>query len=443
MSTSMTVSSKLVPEERTKVPITERKYFVTFCFVVSLFMLWGISMTMADVLNKHFQKVLHISKSQSGLVQFSIFGAYAVMAIPVGFFMRRFGYKRGVLLGLALYSVGAFLFIPASNAASFSFFRVALFVLACGLATLETVAHPFISILGKQASSERRLNFAQGFNGLGGVFGSFMGGYFILRASTGHSDELFPVKLLYGVIGVVILLVAISFYFVKVPKLSDDGTEADRQHEPSTLTAEKLSATTANATAGSLSIPVEQKPIKKLFQNRHFVWAIAANFFCVAIQGGTWAYFINYGVEKMNFSGEKAAYFFGLSMILKMGGRFLGVWWMRYICPHTLLAIFAAGGIVSCIIVAQGWGWISFIALISLNFFFSIFVPTIYGLGLKDLGKHRQRAASFIVLGVSGGAVFPPLMGLVANHDVATAYYLPIICYIFIFIFAVRLSKLR
>src|SRR5690606_35356407 len=123
--------------------LTERRYWVVFGFVTLLFMLWGIAITMGDVLNKHFQNVLGVSKAESGLVQFSIFGAYAVMGIPAGIFMKRFGYKNGVLLGLSLYAIGAFLFVPAANAESFGFFRIALFILACGLATLETVAHPF------------------------------------------------------------------------------------------------------------------------------------------------------------------------------------------------------------------------------------------------------------------------------------------------------------
>lgn len=408
-----------------RTPFTERKYIITLCFVVSLFMLWGVSMTMGDVLNRHFQSVLHISKSKSSLVQFSMFGAYAVMAIPAGLFMKKYGYKKGVLLGLLLYASGAFLFVPAANAESFTFFRIALFVLACGLATLETVAHPFVAVLGSQYSSERRLNFAQGFNGLGGVTGSFIGGYFILRAGMDHSNSLDSVKMVYPVIGCVILLVAVAFSFVRVPPIIDSEETVNK--DPAVGAVEVL----------------ELKPAKKLFQHKHFIWAIVANFFCVAIQGGTWAFFINYGIEKMHFTGEKAAYYFGLSMVLKMAGRFIGVFLMRYIAPNKLLAIFACGGICMCIIVAQSWGWPSFLALIMLNFFFSILVPTIYGLGLKDLGPHKQQAASFIVMGVVGGAVFPPIMGLIANHDIAAAYYLPIICYAFIFLFAVKLCKIR
>src|ERR1700722_3268945 len=178
-----------------KISFTEKKFTLTLIFVTSLFLLWGIAITMGDVLNRHFQNVLHISKSRSGLVQFSIFGAYAVMGIPAGLFMKKFGYKSGVLLGLFLYSAGAFLFIPSANAESFLFFRIALFILACGLATLETVAHPFMAALGDQRTSDQRINFAQSFNGVGAVVGPMIGSYFILRTSGVHTgDVLYSVK---------------------------------------------------------------------------------------------------------------------------------------------------------------------------------------------------------------------------------------------------------
>lgn len=407
-----------------KIPFTQKEYRVTLAFVVSLFMLWGIAITMGDVLNRHFQQVLHITKAKSALVQFSMFGAYAVMGIPAGLFMKKFGYKYGVLLGLVLYATGSFLFVPAANAESFTFFRIALFVLACGLATLETVAHPFAAALGHQATSAQRLNFAQGFNGLGGVLGSGLGGYFILRAI--HGGDLQSVKLLYAVIGTVILAIAAAFYFLKVPKIKETHpVEADLE---------------------SFAVATDPEGIihpKGLFKHKHFVWAIVAQFFCVASQGGTWAFFINYGVEKMGITSEKAAYYFAFSMVLKMGGRFAGAYLMQFIAPNKLLAIFACGSITMCLLITQSFGWPSFVALIMLNFFFSIMYPTIYSLGLKDLGPHKQQASSFIVMGVAGGAVFPPLMGLIADHDIATAYYLPIICYLVIFLFATKLHKIR
>ena len=405
---------------------TQRKYLTTLLFVTSLFMLWGIAITMGDVLNRHFQKVLNISKAESGLVQFSIFGAYAVMGIPAGLVMKRFGYKKGVLFGLLLYAAGAFLFVPASNAESFLGFRAALFVLACGLATLETVAHPFIGTLGDQRTSDQRINFGQAFNGLGAIIGPLVGGYFILRVGAGHANDLTSVKTLYLVIGSVITVIALAFSFVKVPALVEP-----HGHEPAEHTGE------ASGFVGS------QKD-KPLFQNRHFKWAVVAQFFNVCAQGGTWAFFINYGVEKMNgFTDEMASYYFSMSMALMMLGRFLGTYLMRFIAPNKLLAAYALANIVMCLIVVQSWGWPSFIALMMLNFFFSIMFPTIFSLGLKNLGTHTQQASSFIVMGVVGGAVFPPLMGLIADKDVATAYYLPIICYFVIFLFGYKYYKVR
>ncbi len=407
----------------TKPKFTERKFILTLIFVTSLFMLWGIAITMGDVLNRHFQNVLKVSKAQSGLVQFSIFGAYAVMGIPAGLFMKRFGYKNGVLLGLFLYAAGAFLFVPASNASSFSFFRIALFILACGLATLETVAHPFVASLGDQRTSDQRINFAQSFNGLGAVIGPLIGSYFILRAGQAHSNDLGSVRTLYIIIGSAITIIGIAFSLVKVPALTDPHVVV-KEADPNALN-------------------IDTEPSKKLFQHRHFVWAVVAQFFNVAAQGGTWAYFINYGHDKMGFTDEKAGYYFALSMIMMMAGRFAGTLLMKFIAPNKLLAAFAFGNIVMCLVVAQSFGWPSFIALLMLNFFFSIMFPTIFSLGLKNMGSHTQQASSFIVMGVVGGAVFPPLMGLIANHDVAHAYYLPIICYTVIFLFGYKLYRVK
>lgn len=395
---------------------TEKNYLVVFGFVTSLFMLWGIAHSMSDVLNKHFQTVLAVSRSQSGLIQLSVFGAYAVMSIPAGMFMKRFGYKAGVLLGLSLFAIGTFLFVPAADQNSFGFFRFALFIMGCGMATLETVAHPFVAALGDQRTSDRRINFSQSFNALGTVVGPLLGAFFLLRASGEASQDLSSVRTLYVSIGVVIAVVAISFSLVKVPVLTDP-------HEGDLL-------------EGSV-------PGKQLFQYRHFVWAVVAQFFNVAAQGGTWAFFINYGHDVMGFSDEKAANLMALFMVMMVLGRFVGTYLMKFIAPNKLLASFAVGSILMCLIVAQGWGWTSYIALLMINFFFSIMFPTIFSLGLKSLGNHTQRAASFITMGVVGGAFFPLLMGLVADHNVAQAYYLPIICYLVIFLFGYKLYKVR
>ena len=419
-----TIAAISAPE---KVPFTEKKYLPTLVFVSSLFMLWAIAITMGDVLNKHFQNVLSVSKAQSGLVQFSIFGAYAVMGIPAGLFMKRFGYKRGVQLGLGLYSLGAFLFVPAANASSFTFFRGALFILACGLATLEAVAHPFMAALGPEQTSDQRLNFAQSFNGLGAVVGPLLGSYFILSGANSHvAGDLTSVKNLYLAIGSVILAIAVAFSFVKVPALQDVRTV------PATAETE------AGFYSGTAAVVPQAKG---LFGHSHFKWAWLAQFLNVAAQGGTWAFFINYGVEKMHFTDKVAAGYFSLFMVLMMSGRFVGTFLMRYIAPNRLLAAFALANVLMCLIVAQSWGWPSFVALLLINFFFSIMFPTIFSLGIKELGPQTPQASSILVMAVAGGAFFPYLMGKIANHDIAAAYYLPIFCYAFIALFGARLYQ--
>lgn len=398
---------------------TEKKYAITFIFVTSLFLFWAIAITMGDVLNKHFQNVLHISKSESGLVQLSIFGAYAVMGIPAGLFMKKYGYKKGVLLGLILYALGAFLFIPAAQNESFSFFRAALFILASGLATLETVAHPFVASLGDERTSDQRINFAQSFNGLGAIIGPLLGGFFILN--TKGAEGLESVKTLYMIIGFVILAIALAFWFVKVPALKDPH-------------GEQVENTTDLAN-------LDVVPNAPLHRQRHFMWAVAAQFFNIGAQGGTWAYFINYGVEKTGLPDNQVAYYFSLSMAMMMVGRFIGTFLMRYIAPNKLLAVYSICNMLLCVIISQSFGWVSFGALIMLNFFLSVMYPTIFSLGLKKLGNKTEQASSFLVMAMFGGAVFPPIMGFAANTNIAYAYLLPIVCYVVILLFAVKYYK--
>ncbi|MGC4235826.1 MAG: L-fucose:H+ symporter permease [Niabella sp.] len=402
------------------VPFTERRVLIPFVFVTLLFTLWGVSMSMSDVLNKHFQEVLHLSKSQSGLIQFSVFGAYFVMSIPAGLFMKKFGYKPGVLLGLALFSAGTFLFIPAADNASFTLFRIALFVMGCGMATLETVAHPFMAALGHQATSDRRINFAQSFNAVGTMIGPALGTYFLLSAAGNEpKEELDAVKSLYGAIAVFVLIFGLVFSIIKIPALTDPHAGNG--------TPEK---------AGSIKLFP-----RELFRHRHFNWAVITQFFNVAAQAGTWAFFINYGHEKLGFTDEQAGNYMVLFMGMMVLGRIAGTFLMKFIAPNRILAAFAIGNILMCVLVAANLGWVSFVALLFINFFFSIMFPTIFSLGMKNLGDYSQQGSSFIAMGVVGGAFFPFIMGLMANKDVALAYLLPVFCYILIFLYGVKLYK--
>ena len=413
-----------------KVSFTDKKYVVTLVFVTSLFLLWGMAITMADVLNKHFQHVLSLSKSQSAFVQFAVFGAYFVMGIPAGLFMKRFGYKKGVLLGLSLFAAGALLFVPAAYSASFGFFGLALFIMGCGMSTLETVAHPFVASLGDQRSSDQRINFAQSFNAVGAILGPMMGSYFLLSHNVPGSTDLTSVRMLYLVIGLVLALIAVSFSFVKVPATTDPHAVA------------AVDPAVAEEDLAALNIDVS--PEKKLIQHRHFVWAVIAQVFNVAAQAGTWAFFINYGHEVMGFSDMTAANYMSIFMGMMLTGRFAGTLLMRVIAPNKLLAAFAFANILMCIIVAQHLGWTSYIALLLINFFFSIMFPTIFSLGIKNLGKHTQQASSFLTMALVGGAIFPFIMGRVADSaGIANAYYLPIICYLVIFLFGARFYKVK
>lgn len=397
-----------------------QKYFLLFGFLTAIFFMWGFTLTMMDILNKHFQTVLHISKSRSSFIQISTFAAYAIVALPVGVFMKKYGYRKGILLGLCLYATGAFLFVPAANNASFNYFRIAIFVLASGMATLETVAHPYIASLGNQKTSDIRINFAQSFNGFGGVIGPIAGSYFLLNTEQHYKNDLMAVKQFYLIIGSFIALFSIAFALVSMSK---NLSEAMAHEEKETHT--------------------DTPTLKKIFQRKHFLFSVVAQFFNIAAQSGTWAYFLNYGHEVMHFSDEKTGYFFSFSIFLLVIGRFMGTFLMRYIAPYKMLAYFAVGNILACLVAALGHGWISFVALMIINFFFSIMYPTIFSLGLKDLGSQTKQASSFIVLSFIGGAVFPPLMGMIANKNVASAYYLPIICYIVIFLFGIRYPQLN
>jgi MFS transporter, FHS family, L-fucose permease len=293
--------------------------------------------------------------------------------------------------------------------------------MGCGMATLETVAHPFAAALGDQRTSDHRINFAQSFNALGATAGPFIASWFLFGVATGNSPDLSAVKYLYISIGGVLTVLIIAFSFLKVPALND----------PHVVVAE----------VDPEAVNIDLAPAKKLYQHKHFVWAVIAQFFNVAAQAGTWAFFINYGHEVMGFNNLSAGRYMSIFMAMMMAGRFVGTYLMKFIAPNKLLAYFALGSVIMCLIVTQKLGWTSYIALMMINFFFSIMFPTIFSLGLKNLGSHTQQASSFISMGVVGGAFFPLIMGQVANHDVARAYYLPIICYAVIFLFGYKLYK--
>ncbi|UZJ62316.1 sugar MFS transporter [Pseudomonas sp. KU26590] len=374
---------------------------VALMLVTSLFFLWGLSYGLLDVLNKHFQETLHVSKAQSGLLQAAYFGAYFIIALPAGLLMDRFGYKAGILLGLCLYAAGALLFMPAANAASFPFFLFALFVIALGLGCLETAANPYATVLGDPKGAERRLNLAQSFNGLGQFVGPLLGGALFFGGSNAGSDNS-SLQTTYVVIAVIVLLVAALFARTPMPDLREQESSIQRQDS------------------------------KTLWQHREFVGGVVTQFFYVAAQVGVGAFFINYVTEHWaSMTSQSAAYLLSVAMICFMCGRFFSTWLMGRISAQRLLMVYAWINVALCAVVVSGVESVSVVALVAVFFFMSIMFPTIFAMGVKNLGPHTKRGSSFLIMAIVGGALMPYFMGLVADHfSTALAYLLPLGCFV-------------
>jgi FHS family L-fucose permease-like MFS transporter len=378
-----------------------KSLLVPLALVTSLFFLWGMAYGLLDVLNKHFQETLNITKTRSTLLQAAYFGAYFLVALPAGYFMKLYGYKRGIILGLLLYSFGAFLFFPAAERASFNLFLFAMFILASGLTCLETAANPYVTVLGNPETSAFRLNLSQCFNGAGSFLGPIIAAN-LFFGSNSVSGDLESVKVVYIIIGAVVLCMAGIFFRTKLPDIRESSGDG------------------ANETAA-----------KPLFAHRHFTGAVIAQFFYVAAQVGIAALFINYCTESgTGIDNSKASYLLAMSLLLFTVGRFAGTALMKKIAPNRILTAYGLINVVLCIIVILGKGWLSVYCLMGLFFFQSIMFPTIFALGLKDLGAHTKKASSFLIMAIVGGALVPYGMGLMADHfKTASGYIIPAFCF--------------
>jgi FHS family L-fucose permease-like MFS transporter len=395
--------STTVAKTTIKQSASNNKFTIPFVLVTSLFFLWGMAYGLLDSLNKHFQDVLNITAKRSTLLQGAYFGAYFLIALPAALFMSRYGYKKGIIAGLLLYAIGAFLFYPAAQQANFNFFLAALFILASGLACLETAANPYVTILGKPETSEFRLNLSQSFNGVGSILGPVIAAnLFFAEGET--AKDLDSVKLVYLVIGGVVLLLAGVFFRTPLPEIK----EAE----------ESVSSSSPSATP--------------LFKHSNFTGAVIAQFFYVAAQVGIAALFINYCTEiQSSISAQEASYLLATSFFLFTAGRFVGTALMRMIAPNVLLTIYAVVNIILCAVVISGAGWISVYSLMAVFFFESIMFPTIFALGVKDMGSHTKKASSFIIMSIVGGALMPYVMGIfVEKYSTGIAYVVPMFCFV-------------
>jgi FHS family L-fucose permease-like MFS transporter len=401
-------------------------FLVPFILITSLFFLWGIAHGMLDTLNKHFQEMLKMSKAQSGMIQFSVYTAYFGMALPAGYFMKRFGYKRGIILGLTLFATGAFLIAATTTFESFWIFLICLFIMGCGLATLETAANPYTTKLGPKESAERRINFSQSFNGLAWVIGPLIGLFIYGNTSKVEGEKLSSMILPYCIIGGTVLLVALLFVLIKLPEIQEEEIAGEN-------------GSVASSDSTSLDKP--------LIKQRHFVLGVIAQFCYVAAQTGVFSYLINFVTDvnqNPHFDVASGPYFLSIGFALFMIGRMSGSFLMRYIVPTKLLGFYALMCCLLLPVVSIGIGWTSLIALYGVFFFMSIMFPTIFALGIKELGPKTKKASSFLVMSIVGGALFPPVMGLIADKfTMSVGFFAPIPFFVFILYFGLKGHKIK
>ena len=396
-----------------------KSYLIPFLLISSLFLLWGFAHGLLDVLNKHFQEAFTMSKAESGLVQFSTYIAYGLIAVPAGIFMKKFGYQKGVIFGLIVYAIGAFSFIPAAFGDSAVPFLIALFVVACGLCILETAANPFSTVLGPKESASQRLNLSQSLNGLGWILGPLVGGQLILGAEPGDAMALSKP---YIIVGVFVLIITGLFLFVKLPDIKEKNEE---ETEPS-----------ASGTA------VATKPLRA---HRHFILAVIAQVLYMVAQTGIFALFINYVMEAdSSITKVQASQYLAFGgMALFMIGRLSGSFLMGRFATNKLLALYATVCTICMIVVVLNLGVVSLIALCVCFFFMSIMFPTIFALGLASMGEHTKKAASFLTMAVAGGAPSAILMGLVGEENMAIGFSVPLICFVYIVYFGLKGYKVK
>ena len=410
------------------------KYMVSFILVTSLFFLWGFVHNLDGILIPHLRKALLLDNRQSSLVDVAVFFAYFVMAIPAGMILKKWGYKSGIIVGLLIFAIGVFMFIPAADTREYSLFLGGLFVLGCGLTILETAANPYAAILGNPETSATRLNFAQSFNGLAAFLAPVVGSVFILSGKEYTSEQLSAmpevdkiayltseaasVKSPYMILGICLLIITIAFYFVKFPEIKE-GEEDENSGSNSLL-----------------------KPLK----NSHLTWAVIAQFFYVGAQVCVTSFFIRAAIKGGGIDEKTAGYYLGIYGLLFMIGRFAGTFLMRFIEPQKLLSIYSVICILLSLFAINLQGEFVVYALGGLGFFMSIMFPTIFSLGIKNLGADTKSGSSLIVMAIVGGAFFPYLMGWLIDFygdDIQRGYYVPLLCFFFVLYFGMRGYKVK
>jgi len=411
----------------TSVPITERRFLTPFILITSLFFLWAFGVNLNDILIPRFKTAFALTDFQSSFIQVAFFGGYFLAAFPAGKLMERLGYKRGILFGLALCATGALLFLPAASIGVYAFFLVALFVMACGQSFLEVAANPYVTVLGPATSAERRLNFAQSFNAVGATISPLLGRTLILTGveytpaqlalmSAGQvqayrAAQAGTVKVPYLLMAGIFVVVAAAIYFTHLPDVIEES--------------DKSSAAELHSGASVFSHP-------------HLIKGVIAQFFYVGAQVGVASFVIRFAQHTVpGMTQAVASYYLLGHQFGFMTGRFTGSALMKVVAPARLLSIFAVGCMVSVSVALLTRGVVPVWAVVLIGFFHSIMFPTIFALGIKDLGPLTKRGSSLMVMAIIGGAIFPAIMGRISDaSSIQTAFIVPLICYVYILYFA-------
>lgn len=419
-----------------------RNVLFTFVLLIFLFALWGFCNGMIDVMDKHFQEELHLSLSQSAWVQFAHYLGYFLMALPAGWLATRLGYKGGIITGLLMVAVGGFWFVPATHIASFWAFLLGVCVIAAGLTFLETIANPYTTVLGPIQYAATRINLAQSCNGIGLLCGPIAGGmFFYSKNAAGQSTGSANLWIPYFAIAIIVIILAIVFFFAEVPDIEME----DDYH---------LDDTTPSVS-------------HSIWSHAHFVMAVVAQFLYVAAQAGIFSFFINYMTSQvpvvphawettlqngpvflqgwlhgwfeihpnglLGISNKGASNLASLGFLCFLVGRFTGSAILKKFAAHKVLGLYGAVSVVLCLVIFGKFGWFSVVCVFLTYFFMSIMFPTIFALGIFGLGHRAKKASSFIVMAIMGGAILPKVMGAVADrYDLSRGFIVPMFCFAFV-----------
>jgi MFS transporter, FHS family, L-fucose permease len=400
------------------------QYLIPFVLITSLFFMWGIANNLNGILIPHLRKALQLTNMQSTFVDTAVYMAYFLMAIPSGIILKKFGYKKGIIMGLLIFAVGALLFIPAANMQAYSVFLTGLFILGCGLTLLETAANPYATRLGEPEGATARLNLAQSFNGLAVFIAPIIGTLFILSGKEYTKDQLAlmpdvekiayftseaqSVKMPYMVLGIFLILLAILFFFMDLPELEEKK---------------------GKNTEGSLFDTLKYSHVK---------WAVIAQLFYVGAQVCVTSFFIRMAMSGGGVDEKTAGFYLSAYGLLFMIGRFVGTALVRYIEPARLLSIYAIACIILSAVAIVAAGQFVVFALGGLGFFMSIMFPTIFSLGITGLKEETKSASSLIVMAIIGGAIFPVIMGSIIDRfgdNIQIGYIVPFLCFFVIWYF--------